>query len=118
MLLKVLFSVIAFKIGRHAIQTFKPIVADVKKEEAEGIPSQEIRSNSIKNFLGRTRKLLFLGFILFIISFFALKCFATRTTHLAIDSLYENHFQVDREFTHMHGEPIDFFSIFHHDATE
>jgi hypothetical protein len=40
-ILKTLLSVILYKIGRDAIRTFKPVVADIKKEEAEGIVSTE-----------------------------------------------------------------------------
>jgi hypothetical protein len=39
--LKTLFSVIMYKAGRDLIRTFKPVVADIKKEAAEGIVSVE-----------------------------------------------------------------------------
>jgi flagellar biosynthesis protein FlhB len=95
LLVKVLFAVITYKIGTSALRTFKPIVADIKKEETEGIISSEKKSNSIKLHLKISKKLILVGFVLLVVAFFGVKHFFTNISKQVIDSMYENEFIID-----------------------
>jgi hypothetical protein len=102
--LKALFSVLMYKVGRDAIKTFKPVVADIKKEQLEGVVSVENRSKSSKMFMRRTGCRAVKGLILLVISFFATKCFANHAASHVIEEVYANHFETEKSHTHMKGE--------------